>query len=214
LGREHIEQAIHAIESGAATVPKNRESTKYGLYADGPQFPPKYLICLAHKYYEGKELQRSDYYHRQWPNQFGGGNEANNFLLDRQFEIRDKQGNPIRRIETDAHEESSFPEGKALYRLHKSLERDHSLIVRAKEQRRAVAGQLKNDVCDFCFEMPHGPVRSGFIEAHHTIPVYQIKGRWKTKISELALVCSNCHRMLRKAVPISVEGLRTLMVKA
>ena len=48
-------------------------------------------------------------------------------------------------------DESSFPEGKAAYRLHRKLERDTGLAKIAKQKRLNHAGRLICDVCDFDF---------------------------------------------------------------
>lgn len=57
-------------------------------------------------------------------------------------------------------------------------------------------GELRCDVCQFSFSDKYGELGAGFIEAHHTIPVSQLKGERRTNIKDMALVCSNCHRML------------------
>lgn len=96
----------------------------------------------------------------------------------------------------DEDVESRFPEGAAQYRLHRKLERDPSIARRAKEKRLKEAGDLACDVCGFSFLGYYGEIGSGFIEAHHTVPVSEIQGERKTSVNEIALVCSNCHRML------------------
>ena len=51
----------------------------------------------------------------------------------------------------------------------------------------------------------------GFIEAHHTVPVARLRGKTKAKIADLALVCSNCPRMLHRGSLLSVKELRQLI---
>ena len=98
-------------------------------------------------------------------------------------------------------DEISFPEGKEIYRLHKSKERTKELVRVAKER------HLKNDkklccqVCGFSFVETYGELGYGFIEAHHIFPVSQLTEETETKIEDLALVCSNCHRMLHRRRP-------------
>jgi len=49
----------------------------------------------------------------------------------------------------------------------------------------------------------------GFIECHHTKPVSMLDGKSTTRIEDLALVCSNCHRMIHRTRPwMSVDELR------
>jgi len=95
-------------------------------------------------------------------------------------------------------EESRYPEGAASYGLHRKFERDTSLSEKAKQKRLAEAGCLCCDVCGFDFEQEYGDLGAGYIEAHHTVPVSQLTGDTKTQLSDLALVCSNCHRMLHR----------------
>jgi len=58
----------------------------------------------------------------------------------------------------------------------------------------------------------YGDHGDGFIECHHTKPVSELQVGEKTKLSDLALVCSNCHRMIHRKRPwLSVDGIRTLL---
>ena len=51
-----------------------------------------------------------------------------------------------------------------------------------------------------------------FIEGHHTIPVSEMKPNHKTKPEEIAMVCSNCHRMLHRKRPwLSIDKLKELI---
>jgi 5-methylcytosine-specific restriction endonuclease McrA len=109
-------------------------------------------------------------------------------------------------------DESAFPEGVELYRLHRSRERDPTIVRKAKELRLKNTHKLECDVCSFDFLARYGHRGEGFIEAHHKIPVSRLDGKTKTKVAELALVCSNCHRMLHRGNPhLSIEGLRAIL---
>ncbi len=73
-------------------------------------------------------------------------------------------------------------------------------------------GELRCDVCDFSFADTFGRVGAGFIEAHHTIPVSELKGNQMTKIPNIALVCSNCHRILHRSKPmLSIAAMWDLL---
>jgi hypothetical protein len=53
--------------------------------------------------------------------------------------------------------------------------------------------------------------RQGFIECHHLVPLHELRGLRKTRLEDLALVCSNCHRMLHRQRPcLTVNELRRL----
>ncbi len=108
-------------------------------------------------------------------------------------------------------DESSFPEGKEKFKHHRLLERDGKIVRRAKARRLAETGRLECAVCNFDFVSHYGDVGHGFIEAHHKIPVSLLAGTKKTKIKDLALVCSNCHRMLHRGDTFrTVEQLKAI----
>ncbi|WP_221409629.1 HNH endonuclease [Klebsiella pneumoniae] len=47
-----------------------------------------------------------------------------------------------------------------------------------------------------------------FCEVHHLIPLHKSDGVIITKLSDLAIVCSNCHRIIHKTSPmISIDEL-------
>ncbi len=106
-------------------------------------------------------------------------------------------------------DESAFPEGKEKFKQHRYLERDGQISRRAKAQRLAKTGKLECEVCRLDFVARYGEIGRGFIEAHHRTPVAQLAGTKKTKIEELALVCSNCHRMLHRGDSLlTIEQLK------
>lgn len=107
-------------------------------------------------------------------------------------------------------DESVFPEGKEKFRQHRYLERDGKIVRLAKARRLAGTGKLECEICKFDFNASYGEIGSGFIEAHHKTPVSQLAGAKKTKIEDLALVCSNCHRMLHRGETVSsIEQLKS-----
>lgn len=95
----------------------------------------------------------------------------------------------IKDIQVD--DESAFPEGRAKYKLHYARERDGILVRKAKLLRLQETGKLACEVCNFDFAEQFGNHGIGFIEAHHTKPVSTLDGKTKTRIEELAMVCSN-----------------------
>jgi len=99
-------------------------------------------------------------------------------------------------------------EGTAGIRQHIYRERSPALV----RQKKAQAKDLKCEACGFDFLKEYGERGEGFIECHHDIPISESgKGR-KTKLSELSLVCSNCHRIIHRTRPwISVAELRKLV---
>jgi len=103
-----------------------------------------------------------------------------------------------------------FREGRVMYRLHKYKERDTKLVLAKKTQHLKKYGALDCESCDFNFQVKYGDLGKGFIECHHQIPLYQYEGIQETHLDDLALVCSNCHRMLHRGMDtLSVGDLRS-----
>lgn len=108
---------------------------------------------------------------------------------------------------------TGFPEGKLKEKLHLNRERNQELVKRAKAQAMARDGALKCTCCGFDFFENYGKVGHGFIEAHHTKPISELhEDGEETQVEDLALVCSNCHRMLHRKRPwLKMKDLRSLL---
>jgi predicted HNH restriction endonuclease len=109
-------------------------------------------------------------------------------------------------------EEMGFPEGRGSYRLHRQIERNRQLVEAAKAKAKQ-EGRVYCWVGDFDFAKFYGKRGEDFIEAHHTIPVSQLGEDATTKVDDIAMVCSNCHRMLHRNPWVSIEALRGLCSK-
>jgi 5-methylcytosine-specific restriction protein A len=116
------------------------------------------------------------------------------------------------RSEGDDTEETEFPEGRVLYRLHRRRERSRELVRRARAEAMRRFGRLACAVCGFDFFEQYGEVGRDFIECHHTVPVSELRDGARTRLSDVALVCSNCHRMLHRRRPwLGIKELRVLL---
>jgi HNH endonuclease len=107
-----------------------------------------------------------------------------------------------------------FPEGRGKQQRHFSRERSRRLVQLAKARFKTRYGRFYCEACKFDFAENYGDMGDGFIEAHHNVPVSELKAGAKTKVSELSLICSNCHRMIHRRRPwLSVAKLRELIRK-
>lgn len=71
---------------------------------------------------------------------------------------------------------------------------------------------MQCEVCGFIFENTYGELGKDYIECHHIVPLSEIDVQRETKISDLALVCANCHRMLhRKKTLLSIQDLKKII---
>ena len=108
-----------------------------------------------------------------------------------------------------------FPEGKLKERLHRQRERNSSLTKQAKETSLRETGKLECQCCGFDFEKIYGELGRGFIEAHHTKPVSELHEEGEeTKLEDIALVCSNFHKMLHRRRPwLGMNELKRLLIR-
>ncbi|MFE9001836.1 HNH endonuclease [Streptomyces sp. NPDC007875] len=88
-------------------------------------------------------------------------------------------------------------EGRLLARWTIARERDPKLRRRKLDRVRRLGQPLRCEVCDFQFDRFYGPIGEGYIEVHHLLPLY-ISGPRDTELDDLALLCSNCHRMCHR----------------
>lgn len=95
----------------------------------------------------------------------------------------------------------SFPEGKKVLRKHIVYERNPKLMIEAKRRFKELYGKLFCEICEFDFEEKYGEIGEDFIEGHHTIPVSEMKDGDETKIEDIVMVCSNCHKMIHRKRP-------------
>ncbi|MBK1785669.1 HNH endonuclease [Prauserella cavernicola] len=97
----------------------------------------------------------------------------------------------------DIDEEEAAAEGRALVLLH--LRRERNPKLRAKKIDRVLAerGCLECEVCGFDFERTYGERGARYAEVHHVTPLH-ITGQTETRLNDLAVLCSNCHRMIHR----------------
>lgn len=100
----------------------------------------------------------------------------------------------------EEEDDYSAPEGRLLIRRHKSRERDKRLRKRKIDAALRQGNRLACEACGFDFEATYGPRGAGFIECHHVVPLHEA-GEGRTKLSDLALICANCHRMIHRHAP-------------
>ena len=100
----------------------------------------------------------------------------------------------------------SVKEGLVIYKLHKYRERDSTINKKKKESVLNKTGKLECEVCGFDFFKFYGEIGMGFIECHHMKPLSEMESEAITTVDDLALICSNCHRMLHRAIDTLTIG--------
>jgi 5-methylcytosine-specific restriction protein A len=118
--------------------------------------------------------------------------------------------------DTEPHEiadvdELAAEEGGVLLRQHLRRERDARLRARKIAAARKRGVPIACEVCDFDFERTYGNRGRDYIECHHRTPLH-VSGKTTTTLDDLALICSNCHRMIhRSKVWMLPEELKRLV---
>lgn len=109
-------------------------------------------------------------------------------------------------------DDMEFEEGALFTLVHFARERSGKLVAAAKERFLKRHGRLFCEACGFDFEMRYGKRGRGFIEAHHTVPISELTGTTLTRIKDLRMLCSNCHRMVHARTPwLSLDELQVLV---
>lgn len=110
------------------------------------------------------------------------------------------------------YENEGFFEGEVLEKQHKYKERNPKATKAKKASVLKKQGYLQCEVCGFIFENTYGELGKDYIECHHIVPLSEIDVQRETKISDLALVCANCHRMLHRKKPLlSIQDLKKII---
>lgn len=113
-------------------------------------------------------------------------------------------------IEGDEPSGDPFNEDHTRLRSHKRLERNPKVAKKVKE----VQGLICK-ACGFDFRAFYpGIVNHEYIEAHHLIPISQLKGH-KVKRdpkTDFAVLCANCHRMIHRYVePWNLDAFKSTL---
>lgn len=110
-------------------------------------------------------------------------------------------------------DDNGVVEGGLLEQTRLLLERDRRIRDKAVRAFRKQHGQVACEACSFDFGKIYGPHGEDYIECHHRIPLSQ-SGETTTRIEDLILLCSNCHRMIHRKRPwLSVEELVALIAR-
>jgi 5-methylcytosine-specific restriction enzyme A len=147
-------------------------------------------------------------------NQFTSNREGC-FLLAKSI-VSNAHSIVTRQVEPNGEEdiEADAEEGRTLTRVHHFRERNRKIVEEKKRQVFKAKGSLQCTVCLIDFGEAYGQRGYGFIECHHTKPVSQLEPGAKTRLSDLELLCANCHRMVHAKRPwLSIDELKRIFRK-
>jgi hypothetical protein len=101
------------------------------------------------------------------------------------------------------YESMTVKEGSRLWIQHFSRDRRPEIVAAKKAQVLKTTGSLKCEACEFDFTERYGAIGEGFCEVHHKVPLSSLDEQTETKLEDLAVLCSNCHRMIHRTKPMS-----------
>lgn len=112
--------------------------------------------------------------------------------------------------EAESIEMTAADEGGLIEYVMRKRERDPKL--RAAKLRQAISRgmAIACEVCSFNFAEIYGARGDGYIEVHHVTPLY-VSGKTTTSLDDLALLCSNCHRMCHRSPLVRPTELQASM---
>ena len=102
----------------------------------------------------------------------------------------------------DVDESQSTLEGNPRLVAHLRRERDSNIVRAKKAATLKATGKLCCEVCGFDFKEKYGSFGEGFCEVHHLRPLAKSDGQTRTELKDLAIICSNCHRVIHRTDPM------------
>lgn len=114
-------------------------------------------------------------------------------------------------VEDEAEDLAQAEEGAVLTTVHRKRERSAKLRRTKKARALEETGRLACEACDLDFGEQYGSRGEGFIECHHLQPLSTLRPGQRTALTDLALLCSNCHRMVHVRQPwLTLDELKAI----
>lgn len=99
--------------------------------------------------------------------------------------------------------------------LHVIRERNQSLIRRKKESVQRINGELRCEACGIQFADVYSETLKNYCEVHHNVPLATSSLQSLTRLSDLSILCANCHRAIHRIIPMpTVAKLAELVAKS
>jgi len=96
----------------------------------------------------------------------------------------------------------SVSEGGRRLVSHLQRERNRALVEAKKAATLNAKDNLSCEACGFDFSTTYGHLGEGFCEVHHLTPLSESGEAVTTTLADLAIVCSNCHRIIHRSDPM------------
>ena len=118
----------------------------------------------------------------------------------------------LNEVKEEPAEYEVFAEGRILTETHIRRERDPRLRSRLIEKRRADSA-LFCEICERKDQTTIPELADAIFEAHHIQPLALGQER-QTKLSDLALLCACCHKLIHRAIAIEGKWLSIVEAKS
>lgn len=129
------------------------------------------------------------------------------------LQTRDNQPSPTSTL-PDIDLSAAGAEGAARLVSHLRRERNRALVDAKKAATLTVKGRLCCEACGFDFSVAYGAFGDGFCEVHHLVPLSASSESVTTTLDDLAVLCSNCHRIIHRTTPmLSVEEISNVVAR-
>lgn len=110
---------------------------------------------------------------------------------------------------TDFSKVKKIADAKQILKQHFVSEQNPALIKQARIAALKKFGEIRCEICGFSFFEHYGKKAKDFIEVHNKKPVS--KAQDKPQLKDIALVCSNCHRIIHLYYPgLSWEEIKSI----
>lgn len=131
--------------------------------------------------------------------------EESQEIVSRVISLINEGVNPVL---PDVDQTQSTLEGNPRLVAHLRRERNSAIVNAKKDAILRATGRLCCEACGFDFKEVYGEIGDGFCEVHHLQPLSKADGVVKTELGDLAIVCSNCHRIIHRTDPMpSISSL-------
>jgi 5-methylcytosine-specific restriction protein A len=101
------------------------------------------------------------------------------------------------------YESMTAIEGRRKWAQHFSRERKPEIVTAKKAHVLKTTGSLKCEACEFDFAERYDAIGEGFCEVHHKVSLSSLNEESETKLEDLVVLCSNCHRMIHRTKPMA-----------
>ena len=118
--------------------------------------------------------------------------------------VADQDENPLSSLPPVPDVDLTFvgAEGAARLVSHLRRERKPAIVEAKKAATLRTKGRLCCEVCGFDFSATYGALGNGFCEVHHLVPLSASSESVTTTLDDLAILCSNCHRVIHRSTPM------------